>query len=465
MTIELIPNIENFDDVYPPDSEDDDVDHSDEDEVDPENDRFKALMKKSRDIDEHLAKANKEMHVGATQMSMLTSFAESMKERRPDDLSAFMSVHRSERKKAYELVFESDQRVKALERQRRSNLRELVKVKKVINKAGLQATKLRAKQRKRKQRARDEREAVKRHLAEERTQFWPRKVYRVVVSLDTNLSYTPASSRRGSIDAVGKPVSGDSSAGECDIALSVSYITSCASWSPRYDLSLSTTNNSGLIIYRAELCNTTSETWKDAKIILSTSQTAFQGLAEPIPSMVSWHVKLKKKTKGNNDTSDSALVSHHEKAYKKAAFPNSNQTDVQRARLFGIGIGIQQHAQGLRHPAQPIQQQQMAQMQQQQMQQQQMAHMQQRQMAQTQPSAGAISDSANGENEEAEETGSAFAGWDAGTGTMTPSLLELATQESAWSESGLTATYDIPGLRTIAPSHTTRRQKIASVHL
>lgn len=49
--------------------------------------------------------------------------------------------------------------------------------------------------------------------------------------------------------------------------------------------------------------------------------------------------------------------------------------------------------------------------------------------------------------------------------TNIPELPSLEHQESSWSESGLTATYEIPGTRTIAPSPTTRRQKIASISL
>lgn len=44
-----------------------------------------------------------------------------------------------------------------------------------------------------------------------------------------------------------------------------------------------------------------------------------------------------------------------------------------------------------------------------------------------------------------------------------PDLPSLEQPEASWSESGLTATYDIPGTRTIAPSYTKRRLRIASV--
>ena len=447
-------------------------------------------MKKGRDIDEDLAKANEEMHVGVTQMSILTSFAESMNVCRLNELSAFISTHQLERKKAYELVFESEKRVKALERQRHRNQRELAKVKKDLKRAGLQAAKLRAKENKRKQRAREEREAGKRRLKEERIQFWPRKIYRVVVSLDTNSWLTPASSRRGSIDTVGRPLSDEISTGECDIALSISYITSCAAWTPRYDLSLDTMNNTGLIIYRAELSNTTSESWENTKVILSTSQTAIQGLGESIPSIDPWHIKLQKKTKSNNDTTIGATLSHHEAVHKMHESPILNQASVSRPMLFGIGpeprtLPPSRYQALSMQSNQHMQQQMQAQQTQAQHQAQQMAQTQQRahmqsqaqrhqqgaqqihQIANSDNPGGTVSGSANGESGMVEETtgGFHFASWDVIADTMTPSLPALATQESAWSESGLTATYEIPGLRTIAPSHITRRQKITSIHL
>ena len=49
--------------------------------------------------------------------------------------------------------------------------------------------------------------------------------------------------------------------------------------------------------------------------------------------------------------------------------------------------------------------------------------------------------------------------------TIIPDLPALTIQDSSWAESGLTATYEIPGLRTISPSHTMRRHRIASIHL
>ncbi|KAG6991005.1 hypothetical protein G7Y79_00059g091900 [Physcia stellaris] len=504
MTVELISNTERFEDIHPSDSDDDGTDDADDDPSDPENDQLRALTEKAIELDKALARAREEQHAGAAQMLIVQHYADSMARARPDDLGQFMSSHRIERKKAYDIVFESDNRIKALERQQHRNQRELAKLKKCLKKAGLKALKERAKELKKKQRAREEKKAAKRRLKVERSQFWPRKVYRVIVSLDTHSSPTPASSRRGSIDTIGKPVSEDLLSEDCNIALSISYITSSACWSPRYDVALDTTKSTGLITYRAEFCNTTSETWQDAKVVLSTSQTAFQGLGEPIPILSPWHVRLRKKTAGNNDSTSGALLSSHESTYKHQIDSNPKQTSVMRSTLFGTGSehapvrkamfpdynayqpqALSQPSMAYQHAQQRhIQQQQMlAQMQQQQIaaaQQQQQMQAQQQQVQQramaasqapqasrqrAQPYTGYHNDDAEGEvddvdneDDELEVGGSEYE-------TLIPELPALATQESTWSESGLTATYDIPGLRTISPSNTTRRQKIASIHL
>ena len=175
-------------------------------------------------------------------------------------------------------------------------------------------------------------------LKEERVQFWPRKVYRVKLSLDTNLDMTPASSRRGSIDSLAKATSESQSSDPCQISLSLSYITHSAYWAPRYDLSLTTTNSTtGLIVYRAEFCNTTSETWKDAQVILSTSQTAFQGLGEPLPLMLPWHIRLSKGLSGTGDSTSGALMSNYEMENRRKGPTNVTSKSVEpRNLLFGL---------------------------------------------------------------------------------------------------------------------------------
>lgn len=74
--------------------------------------------------------------------------------------------------------------------------------------------------------------------------------------------------------------------------LRISYITGGASWTPRYDLRLDSTKRQGTLTYRAHYSNMTGETWKDAKITLSTSQNTFSGLEDKAPWMAAWNVTL-----------------------------------------------------------------------------------------------------------------------------------------------------------------------------
>ena len=306
----------------------------------------------------------------------------------------------------------------------------------------------------------------------------------MVLTLETNFDLTPTSSRCESIDSLAKPLP-EFSPASCQISLSLSYITSSAFWIPRYDLSLNTPTRSGVLVYRAEFSNTTSETWKDAKVILSTSQTSFQGLGEPIPFLTSWHIRLSKMAGSQTDSSSGALVSTHEMEYKrKVQVDTVNKISEPRHMLFGLDRvtpppapqqqQLQQQMQ--RHQAQ-IQQMQIQPMQAMQQIQQQQAQQQQAQQQQAQiqqmgghgPSnlwRGNLAVPAGymqARGAAIQDTEDDLSGGNAET--IIPDIPELATQESTWAESGLTATYDIPGLRTISPSHTARRQKIASISL
>ena len=188
-----------------------------------------------------------------------------------------------------------------------------------------------------KQKLLQEKAIAKHRLKEARVKFWPRKVYRVTLSLDTNSELTPASSRRSSIDSPAKPTPEFSSSDPCQVSLSISYITHSAYWSPRYDLSLDTITSSGLIIYRAEYCNTTSETWKDAQAILSTPQPAFQGLGEPIPALIPWHVRLSKGLPGTRDDTNGALMSIFEMENRRKVPTNETSRYIEpRNALFGL---------------------------------------------------------------------------------------------------------------------------------
>ena len=289
MMVELIPNPDSYQDLYP-ESDDEGEISDDQSESEPESDAIKVLAEKKKQNDDSIVEANEEKKAAASCLAILESYGRSVERNRPSDLKSCIKAYSEERKKAFEAHTWSEEKIKALEKERVRILKNQVKESKVAMAEKKKAAKEKSKRLEKKQKMRQEKLNARRRLKEERVQFWPRQVYRVILSLDTNLDMTPASSRRGSIDSFAKVSSGPRSSDSCYISLSLSYITHSAYWAPCYDLSLTTMTKTGLIIYRAEFCNTTSETWKDAQVILSTSQTAFQGLEEPIPTMLPWLV-------------------------------------------------------------------------------------------------------------------------------------------------------------------------------
>ncbi len=342
MMVELIPNPDKYEHVYP-ESEDDAVaEESDDDqsESDPEPDATKALAEEKTRNDDSMMEANEEKKAAASRLGMLESYGRSFENDRPSDLQGCIAAYRIERRNAFQVYKESEDKIKSFEKERVKILKRQAKDSKINLKEKEKASKQRLKKFEQKQKLLQEKLAAKHRLKEERVQFWPRKVYKITLSLDTNSELTPASSRRESIDSLAKPTL-ESSSESCQISLSVSYITNSAYWSPRYDLSLDTVTGSALIVYRAEYCNTTSETWKDAQVILSTSQTTFQGL-EPIPTMLPWHIRLGKALFGGGDGTSGALMSPYETENRRGGPMNVNIKFIEpRHKLFGLnGVSL-----------------------------------------------------------------------------------------------------------------------------
>lgn len=263
MMVELVPNPDDYETVYPEPEDDGAESEDDQSESDHESDATKALAEKKKRNDDSIMDANEEKKAAESRLAMLESYGRSFEKDRPSNLKDCISEYREERRKAFEIHKESEDKIKSLEKERVKIIKQQAKDSKINTKEREKASKEKRKKLEKKQKLFQENLTAKRRLKEERVQFWPRKIYRVTLSLDTISELTPASSRRGSIDSLAKPTS-ESSSEPYQIALSVSYITHLAYWSPRYDLSLDTVTSSGLIIYRAEYCNTTSETWKDA---------------------------------------------------------------------------------------------------------------------------------------------------------------------------------------------------------
>lgn len=320
MTIDLVDNPEHFEDVYPSDSEDAaSFKNNISPEPDEESEAVRDVNSQLRRLNWSIKEAAEQRNSGQGRLNMLENYARSMTTT-PNDIEASVGAYQLLRAKAFEShrdgeikLGEHEEEIKKL-KVKKSRLLQVEKEKK----SKAEESKARAKkiEEREKQRIRSEKDRLKR----ERIQFWPKKVYKVVICVDTKLDMTPGSSRRGSIDSLQKPLAsshasgkGNSDSRTADVStidLSFSYITNSASWSPRYELAMNTTSKTGSITYRAEFRNTTSETWHDAKVVLSTSQTSFQGLGEAIPQIQPWHIRLAKGY-GENAT-DEALFSRGE---------------------------------------------------------------------------------------------------------------------------------------------------------
>jgi hypothetical protein len=353
MTVQLVANKEVYEDIYPSDDEEDE---DDEDEVagsDQEDDATKAVTAEIAKLNVELLAENEKTDSASACLAMLEKYTGTIASKRPEDLEKCLQDYSVERAKAYADQVASIVRTEELEKK----MHVLNKKKTQLGKAAMKAKlKVQAEQRKKyakKQRKLQEAREEKARIKAERVKFWPKKVYKVIVSLDAPSGATPASSRRGSIDSLVKvplpaesgPSSETSKLGE--INLSLSYITYSASWSPRYDLSLNSVTSSGILDYCAELKNTTSETWRDTKVVLSTSQTSYQGLGDTIPVLQPWHVRLIKNGYGNKGSSVSskapALYSQYEQDHKaKLRNEIPAQVFAPRNELFGLNTSSPQ---------------------------------------------------------------------------------------------------------------------------
>lgn len=517
MTIDLVDNREHFKDLYPSDSDVSEASESDSSsDSDVESQAVKELTSKIGALEVSIKEATEERNSAQGRLKMLENYTQSLTASRPDNITACVEAYESVRARA----FKSHQNGESKLREHEEEIQKLKKQKrKLLEKEHVKkwkASRAKSKDEKKKKREKQQKIDEKYRLKQERIRFWPKKVYKVVLSLDANSGMTPTSSRRGSIDSIQKTPTTSRADGQGKahgetadasmINLSFSYITYSASWSPRYDLGLDTSSKSGSITYRAEFRNTTSETWRQTKVVLSTSQTSFQGLGEPIPQIQSWHIRLAKGL-GEHATDD-ALFSRSEHAgsnYSRGVFGQKPQAP--RSQLFGnssaasssSSFGVVQSQPSIfanlgasnnnlfgnlgSSNAAPAGNRGFG------------SSGSSGLFGATQSGAlfGASSNNQLQPAAQAPTTGPQLFGGlqaqpnialpvrqqtamslpddgeaDLDTETIVPvdaAQAALAFEESTWEESGLTTAYTVPGLKTIAPSHTTRRHKVASIPL
>ncbi|KAK2614602.1 hypothetical protein N8I77_001411 [Diaporthe amygdali] len=499
---------------------------TDDDTLSPAKTALKAVKKEIVALLDDVKRADEVVSSAEKRLGMLDEFGKKFEPKAGAEVGDIVDVYTNQRSKTFKDHMDGTIRQRELRdelvRLRKTEEKLNAQVRKEDHKRNKASIKQRESKRKAEQLKAvrlQKKAAQKLRIRNEREKFWPRSCYTVRITLDAT-HYTPISSRRSSVSSVTdlvKPVV-DSPADSastmtetpspaCDI--SISYVTSAAFWSPSYDLQLNTTANTGTLFFDAQLTNNTSEAWKDCKIILSTSQAVFSGLQDDIPKLVPWHIKLAGRFSGaqGDITNSSQEMEYRRKSQKLPASGSHGNTG---ASLIGLRPGPFMHQRnlfGIPDPAkgtlfgsapqtQAYQHQQQLQVQAQQMQVQQIQaqQMQAQQMQQQQPSesrSGGLFGSAPASNSFGQPTAapqsSAFGApaprpaavsslfgqvsqsraKEAAVPEPEVTLLEpepsLAFQESAIEETGLTTTYDLPGSKTLAPSTTVSKQRVANV--
>lgn len=275
VTVDLLPNREIYEDIYPSDPEEEDDD--DDDESDIEQDAIKNVAERIKKLHVDLLSEKEKINSAASRLSIADNFGKSVEKNRPppDELEKLLKAYHDERQKIYRDHENATSASENICEEIEKAEREKTKLAKAFVKANEKKEKEKAKLKQKKLRQKAEAFKEKQRIRTERESFWPKKVYKVTINLEPS-SLTPGSSRRSSTDDGDTLVnlatstfheSPNTPLKTGEISLSLSYITYSASWSPRYDLSLSTTKNAGLLEYGAELKNATSEAWRDAKVI------------------------------------------------------------------------------------------------------------------------------------------------------------------------------------------------------
>ncbi|KIW08338.1 uncharacterized protein PV09_01256 [Verruconis gallopava] len=525
MTLELIPNNEQFSDVYPSESNSSEDEEDDYEDSDDEIESVKVLTHKIKQIDLEIETASEQQKSVERRCNTLDAYANGITgatggvKFSAKEVSEALSMYEAERRELFSSHKSAELELKKLRKQKARLESERTKIGRDEKRRKARTKRDKEKQKEQVRRRKEEKRKEAERARSEKRKFWANDYYKITLGLETSLD-SPSSSRRNSLDSVtlsGLPLTDpkDKSTGsvsfpETTVTLLLSYVANSAFWTPRYDLSINSVRKSATIVYRAEFTNGTSETWKDAKIILSTSQTSYSGLDDKAPFMPSWQVKLGRSWDNNSGglLSISELKGHRyqnalsqqaSKAnYKMKASANSSFSpwdtappQIKVGGLSGSSIPAQQVSGSnnlyetqtyVPHPPPTINSGLSV-------------SITKAQKTQN-TSLGALGASGGSSmDKELKKRGSRLGGGIFGGGgapkddTMSNNsakgeYIEFAAdetvadenygqegeadngldfEESVWEDNGLTANYELPGIRTLVPSSTARRHKIASL--
>ncbi|KAH7065555.1 hypothetical protein B0J12DRAFT_734860 [Macrophomina phaseolina] len=307
MSVELVPNRERFADRFS--DEDSESDPEDPDEREYRNGALLMVCDELKQLRQDLEAAMEKQTSAQDQLRILNTFMGSInaKHNDPESASKAIASYGADRARIYAQWSDATKKIEGLKKTIRKKEVKLQRDGKEERKA-----KKKEKEEKEKRRSLQRREA--RRMREEKAKYWPRKVYSVKLTLEPSTDTHTSSRRASSTSTTSYPQldekaawggDGEKSAWsreeEKTVHLSLSYVVREVSWSPRYNISISSQKKTASITYSAEFNNKTSETWRDAKVTLSTSQTSYSGLDDAVPELRPWPIFLRDKSTYDDD--------------------------------------------------------------------------------------------------------------------------------------------------------------------
>ncbi|KAI0529932.1 hypothetical protein GGR58DRAFT_495139 [Xylaria digitata] len=282
LAIDLLNNREDFDDVFTElndvdsKSDDPDANMSERDE----NPELEAALDKMRRLLVEEKSAQEVVHSAVNRLQILDIYGRSIAASKEGSAKTSfedgLEVYRKEREKIFRDHLEGEARVQAIVKEITCLQKATDRLHKRADKDHARAHAAKDKEREKQRRKNREQAKEVKRVRKEQEMYWPKKVYLITVNI-----YVKATS---------DDTDGDADVSACDLTLS--YVTTHAFWSPTYDMALSTTTDSGVLCFDAHLTNQTSETWNDCKIVLSTSQKDFSGIGDSAPTLVPWRISL-----------------------------------------------------------------------------------------------------------------------------------------------------------------------------
>lgn len=364
ISVQLLDNADIFQEIYP-DSEDD-SDASDDDDgqdastkdsddeaLTPAKEELKAVEEELVAVQDDIKRQDEVVSSAEKRLTLLEEYGSKFEPKSGTDVGDIVDVYEVQRRKTFQDHMDATVRRRKLNTQVSNLQKKKTKLQIRIQKEDKKRIKAASKEAEAKRKKNqlliarlEKKQKEETRIHNERCKFWPRSCYSVRITLDAT-QYTPISSRRSSVASVTdlvKPVvdeptdsaspGTEAPASTCDISLS--YVTSAAFWSPSYDLQLNTTANTGTLFFDAQLTNNTSETWKDCKIILSTSQAVFAGLQDDIPKLIPWRIKLAGRSADHRAGDITNSTEEVEQRRKNQNTSTSTSQDSHGTHLIGL---------------------------------------------------------------------------------------------------------------------------------